>query len=138
MIILIFITILSMQPSFNYKAGVAMILGNLLGGIFAILAYELVVMVPFYPYFLLLVLAISLYFASILFSKSPKAPLFGMGFSTFLLITGQSVSSTSNAGGEVWLRVLMIMIAVLYVVVAFRILEAYREKKQNKLLRSLR
>ena len=137
LIILIFITILSMQPSFNYKAGMAMILGNLLGGIFAIVAYELVVMVPFYPYFVLMVLAVSLFFASRLFSKSPRAPLFGMGFSTFLLITGQSISSTDDAGGKVWMRVLMIMIAVIYVVTAFRIMEAYKEKRKRKLLRSL-
>jgi len=137
LIILIFITILSMQPSFNYKAGMAMIIGNLLGGIFAIVAYELVVMVPFYPYFVLMVLAVSLFFASKLFSKSPKAPLFGMGFSTFLLITGQSITSTDDAGGKVWMRVLMIMIAVIYVVTAFRILEAYKEKKKRKLQRSL-
>jgi hypothetical protein len=137
LIILIFITILSMQPSFNYKAGMAMIIGNLLGGIFAIVAYELVVMVPFYPYFVLMVLAVSLFFASKLFSKSPKAPLFGMGFSTFLLITGQSISSTDDAGGKVWMRVLMIMIAVIYVVTAFRILEAYKEKKKRNLQRSL-
>jgi hypothetical protein len=137
LIILIFITILSMQPSFNYKAGMAMIIGNLLGGIFAIVAYELVVMVPFYPYFVLMVLAVSLFFASKLFSKSPKAPLFGMGFSTFLLITGQSITSTDDAGGKVWMRVLMIMIAVIYVVTAFRILEAYKEKKKRKLQKSL-
>jgi hypothetical protein len=137
LIILIFITILSMQPTFNYKAGMAMILGNLLGGIFAIVAYELVVMVPFYPYFVLMVLAVSLFFASKLFSKSPRAPLFGMGFSTFLLITGQSISSTDDAGGKVWMRVLMIMIAVIYVVTAFRIMEAYKEKRKANLLRSL-
>lgn len=137
LIILIFITILSMQPSFNYKAGMAMIIGNLLGGIFAIVAYELVVMVPFYPYFVLMVLAVSLFFASRLFSRSPRAPLFGMGFSTFLLITGQSISGTDDAGGKVWMRVVMIMIAVIYVVTAFRVMEAYKEKKKRKLARSL-
>lgn len=137
LIILIFITILSMQPTFNYRAGMAMILGNLLGGIFAIIAYELVVIVPFYPYFVLMVLVFSLYFASKLFSKNPKAPLFGMGFSTFLLILGQSISGTDDAGGKVWLRVIMIMIAVIYVVTAFRVLEAYKEKKKRKLLKSL-
>ena len=63
MIILIFITILSMQPTFNYKAGMAMIFGNLLGGLFAIVLYELVVMVPSYLFFLLLVGATSLFFS---------------------------------------------------------------------------
>ena len=131
LIILIFISILSMQPTFNYKAGMAMILGNLLGGIFAIALYELLVMAPHYLFFILMVTAISLYFASELFSTNPKAPLFGMGFSTFLLIIGQSTSGTDDAGGKVWLRVLMIMIAVIYVVTAFQIMEAYKEKKKR-------
>jgi uncharacterized membrane protein YccC len=137
LIILIFITILSMQPSFNYKAGKAMILGNLLGGIFAIVLYELVVVVPQYLFFILMVGAIATYFASRLFSTKPIAPLFGMGFSTFLLIMGQTTSSTADAGGKVWMRVLMIMIAVIYVVTAFALLEAAKSKKQQKQKNSL-
>jgi len=137
LIILIFITILSMQPSFNYKAGMAMIMGNLLGGIFAIVVYELLVMVPQYVFFILMVLATALFFSSRLFSSNPKAPLFGMGFSTFLLIIGQSTSGTDDAGGKVWMRVLMIMIAVIYVVAAFSIMEAYKSRKKHKLNTSL-
>ncbi len=131
-IILIFITILSMQPNFNYKAGMAMILGNLLGGLFAIVLYELIVIIPQYFFFILMVLAIAIYFASNLFSNNPKAPLFGMGFSTFLLIMGQSISSTADAGGKVWMRVLMIMIAVIYVVTSFALMQAYKSKRQGK------
>ena len=122
LIILIFIVLLSMQPSFNYKAGKAMVIGNLLGGLFAIVAFELLVMVPQYLFFILMVLATAIFFSSRLFSSSPKAPLFGMGFSTFLLIMGQSISGTDDAGGKVWMRVIMIMIAVIYVVTAFGIL----------------
>ena len=133
LIILIFITLLSMQPSFNYKAGKAMILGNLLGGIFAIVLYELVVMVPHYLFFVLMVLATALFFSARLFSSKPAAPLFGMGFSTFLLIMGQSISSTDDAGGKVWMRVIMIMVAVIYVVTAFKVMEAYKEKRSRKL-----
>ena len=132
LIILIFITILSMQPSFNYKAGMAMIMGNLLGGVFAILAYELLVMAPQYLFFILMVMATALFFSSRLFSSNPKAPLFGMGFSTFLLIMGQSISGTDDAGGEVWMRVIMIMIAVIYVITAFGIMEAYKSRKKRK------
>jgi hypothetical protein len=133
LIILIFITLLSMQPSFNYKAGKAMIQGNLLGGFFAIMLYELVVLVPHYLFFVLMLLAIALYFSSRLFSSRPGAPLFGMGFSTFLLIMGQSITGTDDAGGKVWMRVIMIMVAVIYVVTAFKVIEAFKEKRSRKL-----
>lgn len=131
LISLIFISLLSMQPTFNYKAGMAMIMGNLLGGIFAIVVYELLVIAPHFLFFTLMLTASSLYFASRLFSTNPKAPLFGMGFSTFLLVLGQSISSTDDAGGKVWIRVVLIMIAVFYVITAFKILEAFKEKKKR-------
>ena len=137
LIILIFIVLLSMQPSFNYKAGKAMVIGNLLGGLFAIVAFEMLVMVPQYLFFILMVLATAIFFSSRLFSSSPKAPLFGMAFSTFLLIMGQSISGTDDAGGKVWMRVIMIMIAVIYVVTAFGILEAYKTRKNLKLQKRL-
>ena len=59
--------------------------------------------------------------------------LFGMGFSTFLLVTGQTISSTDDAGGKVWMRVIMITVAVIYVVTAFKVMEAYKEKRIRKL-----
>jgi hypothetical protein len=95
------------------------------------------VMVPQYLFFILLVLATAIFFSSRLFSSSPKAPLFGMGFSTFLLIMGQSISGTDDAGGKVWMRVIMIMIAVIYVVTAFGILEAYKTRRNLKLQKRL-
>lgn len=132
LIILIFITILSMNPNFNMKAGKAMILGNLLGGLFAIAVYELLVMVPLYLAMILLVLATGLFFATRLFSENPMAPLFGMGFSTFLLVIGQTTSGTDDAGGKVWSRVLMIMVAVVYVVLALKIIESYKLRKNQR------
>lgn len=137
LIILIFITLLSMNPNFNIKAGKAMIIGNLLGGIFAIAVYELLVMVPLFPMLILLVLATGLFFASRLFSGLATAPLFGMGFSTFLLVIGQTTSGTDDAGGKVWMRVVMIMIAVIYVVAALRIQEAYKNKKKLRAAKKL-
>ncbi len=132
LLILIFVVLLSMNPAFTFKAGMMMILGNLLGGLFSILAYELLVMVPEYPFFILLMMLAGLFFAQQLFSKKPTAALYGMAYSTFLLIIGQTTTSTADAGGKVWLRVFQMMIAVCYVVIAFAVQSAYREKKMKK------
>ena len=59
-----------------------------------------------------------------------------MGFSTFLLIMGQSTTGTDDAGGKVWMRVIMIMIAVIYVVTALSIMEAFKTRKKSKLQNS--
>ncbi len=132
LLILIFIAILSMQPSFNFKTGLLLILGNLIGGIYAIIMYEFLVIVPEFSFLILLVLLAGLFFAARLFSGKKTAPLYGMSFSTLLLIIGQATTTTSDAGDKVWVRVIQIMIAVIYVVLAFAILNFFKERRLNK------
>ena len=132
LLILIFIGILSMSPALaNAKVGKFMIAANILGGLFAIIGYKLLVVVPLLPFMILLTLLVGFLFGSKLFSTSKLAPIFGTGFSTFLLILGSVTSSTDDAGSAVWSRLIQISIAVIYVVVAFSILN-YFEQKKNK------
>jgi len=127
-LIMIFIAILSMQSSFNLKKGLALIVGNLVGGIVAIAIYEMLVVVPMFLFLILLVLIAGLYFGIKVYSGTKAAPLFGMAFSTTLLILGQSTSGTDDAGDKVWIRVVQIMIAVIYVVVAFYVLNYFKQR----------
>ena len=134
LLILIFIGILSMNPALaNKKVGAVIIVANILGGIFAILAYKLLVFVPLLSFLLLLTLFVGFVFGSKLFSKNKLAPIFGTGFSTFLLILGSVTSSDSEAGSEVWSRVIQIAVAVLYVVIAFRIINYFKENRTSNL-----
>ena len=134
-LILIFTAILSMSPTLsNPKTGTLLILANIIGGLVAILAYNLLVIVPQFSFMILLTLIVGLLFASNLFSKKKIAPIFGTAFSTFLLILFSVTSSDDNAGSAVWIRVIQISIAVIYVVVAFGILNYFQKiKKQKKL-----
>ena len=98
LLILIFIAILSMNPALaNAKVGAVLIVANLLGGVFAILAFQLLTIVPLLVFMLLLTLIVGFLFGSKLFSKNKLAPIFGTGFSTFLLILGSVTSSDSEA-----------------------------------------
>ena len=132
LLILIFIGILSMSPALaNAKVGKFMVAANILGGLFAILAYKLLVIVPLLPFMILLTLLVGFLFGNKLFSKAKLAPIFGTGFSTFLLILGSVTSSTDDAGSAVWSRLVQISIAVIYVVIAFRILNYFEQKKSK-------
>lgn len=132
LLILIFIGILSMSPALaNAKVGKFMVAANILGGLFAIVAYKFLVMVPLLPFMILLTLLVGFLFGSKLFSKAKLAPVFGTGFSTFLLILGSVTSSTDDAGSAVWSRLVQISIAVIYVVIAFRILNYFEQKKSK-------
>ena len=131
-VILTFIAILSMSPTLaNPKVGLVMILANILGGIFGILVYKLLVIVPNFTFMILLTLCVGLLFGERLFSKHKFAAIFGSGFSTFLLILGSVTTSDAEAGDKVWTRVVQIAIAVIYVVIAFGILN-HIEKSKNK------
>ena len=132
LLVLIFIGILSMSPALaNAKVGKFMIVANILGGLFAIIGYQLLVFVPMLPFMILLTLLVGFIFGNKLFSKSKLAPIFGTGFSTFLLILGSVTASDDEAGSAVWSRLIQISIAVIYVVIAFGILNYYQSKKRT-------
>ncbi|UCE94276.1 MAG: hypothetical protein JSV73_03070, partial [Flavobacteriaceae bacterium] len=131
-LILTFIAILSISPALaNPKVGFVMIVANILGGMFGILAYKLLVIVPNFIFMMLLVFVIGMFFGSRLFSDNKYAAIFGSGFSTFLLILGSVTSSDAEAGSKVWSRVIQISIAVSYVVIAFNILNRILESKKK-------
>ncbi len=132
LLILVFTALLSMQPGFakDWKKGKAMIIGNTIGGLAAILTYEILTIVPVYGYLLLLTLLAGLIFGQYVFGQSPFAPVYGMAFSTFLLITcSVTTSNSEGAGGAVWSRVMQIMAAVIYVVLAFGLAAKLRGSK---------
>ncbi len=132
LLILIFIAILSLNPqATSFKAGLMMILANLAGGIAAILAFNLLVIVPDYSFFLIVTFLAGLYFGHHLFSGKPTASLYATGFSTFLLVLGSVTSSDGDASSKVWTRIIQIGIAVSYVVLAFGFIDKLTQQKNK-------
>jgi hypothetical protein len=136
LLILIYIVVLSMLPS-GRKAGIAKLLGNLLGGAATILFYELIVIVPNLFFFLLLYLGTALLFARKIFSENPAAPLFKTAFSTLTLIIGSAALSTDNANTELLIRIVQVFASVVYVVLAFAFLDALKKLRSGKKFFSL-
>jgi hypothetical protein len=131
LLVLIFIAVLSMNPAAaNKKTGLAMILANLGGGIMAIMVFNLLTISASYLYFGILTLLTGLLFANKVFEKKPAAALFGMAFSTFLLILGNVISLAGEAGEKVWLRLFQIGIAMVYLIIAFGIVNRTTALKQ--------
>lgn len=132
-LVLTFVAILTISPALaKPKVGLVMILANILGGVFGIIAYKLLVVVPSFTFMILVALCIGLFFGSRLFSDNKYAGIFGSGFSTFLLILGSVTSSDDEAGGKVWTRVIQIAMAVSYVVFAFAVVNRIIESKKEK------
>jgi hypothetical protein len=128
LVVLIFVAVLSSQPEFatNFKIGVALIAGNVMGGACALLLYELLVVVPELPFLLLLTFLAGLFFGTRVFSDSPTAKLFGMAYSTLLLVIGSvTASGTDEASSMVYMRVAQITLAVAYCVMAFGVADRF-------------
>jgi hypothetical protein len=124
LLVLIFVAIFSMNPAAaNKKTAIAMILANLGGGLAAIVAFNLLTAATSYVFFGMLTLLAGLLFAYGVFSSKPAAPLFGMAFSTFLLILGNVISIAGEAGEMVWVRILQIGMAMIYMVIAFGVVD---------------
>lgn len=134
-LILTFVAILTVSPALaSPKVGLVMIVANTLGGLFGILAYQLLVMAPSFIFMMLLVLLVGLVFAGKLFSDSKYGGIFGSAFSTFLLILGSVTASDDEAGSKVWDRIIQISMAVVYVVATFGLLDRI-SKSKSKLIK---
>jgi hypothetical protein len=124
-VVLVMASFLAMEPTFgkHLAAGKGLILGNLVGGLVAVAIYNLLVWVPAYPFFLLLVLLAGLWVGGWIFSDHPLGKLFGIGITAVFLILGPAVTGDAEAASKLYTRVALIMGAVVYVVLAFGLLE---------------
>ncbi len=122
-----------MNPAFtSKKAGIALIIANLGGGLAAIAAFNLLTIVTEIYFAGLLTLLIGLIFGEKLFSNKPLSSLFATAYSTFLLILGNVTSTTGEAGEIVWTRILQLTIVVVYLVIAFFIVNNLIPDKNYK------
>ena len=93
---------------------------------------------PEYVFLIVLTLLAGLMFGSRLFSGKPKAALYGMAFSTLLLVIGSTTSSSGEADAKVYTRIIQLMAAVIYVVIAFGLLEHFKNMRRKKKLQRLK
>ena len=97
--------------------------------------YELVVMVPMFSYLILLFFGLSLWIGNQVLTQRKYADSVKAGFSTVVIIFGFAVSSNEvDAGGKIISRVIQIAIVVIYMVLAFGLIEKlFPKKSSNKL-----
>ena len=124
-VVLVMVCLLGTEPTFgkHLATGKGLILANLAGGLVAVVIYQLLVLVPSFTFFLLLVLLAGLWVGGWIFSDRTLGKLLGGGITALFLILGPAVTGDDQAGGELFVRLFMIMGAVVYVVLAFGLLE---------------
>jgi len=122
---LIMAALLTLEPTYgkHLAAGKGLILANAAGGLVAVTLYQLLVFVPSYTFFLLLVLLAGLWLGKWIFSEAMLGKLLSAGITTVFIVLGPSLSGDEQAGASFWLRLVLILGAVVYVVFAFGLLE---------------
>jgi hypothetical protein len=132
LLILVFIAILSLVPSFTAgkAAGHALITGNLIGGLGSLVFYNMLIVYPSFVFFLPMTFATGLIFGHYIHSGRPSAPLVSTGFNTVMLMVGMGVAfEGTEAMAKFYTRIFQIMLAVGYVVAMFWFLELLARKR---------
>jgi len=131
---LIFIALLSTMLSGAKSAqmGKGILIANVLGGLVALCAYEVLVMAPFYPLLAALVTALVMLGAKALVSGGKLAPLAGPALNGFMVLLG-GVLAPFGDGSDVQFidRLASIGFAVAYVGVAYAISEGLRAERNS-------
>ncbi|MFZ5674074.1 MAG: DUF2955 domain-containing protein [Pseudomonadota bacterium] len=118
------------EPEQSGRIAVAIILGNVLGGGIAVLAYQFVVLGGSLVFFVLIVLAMGLWFGGRIVRGGPKAPVYAIAFATFLLMLGLGVSPLPSGSEELFAtRIVKILLASAYVIGALSLVAQLRRLK---------
>jgi hypothetical protein len=127
MAIVMLITIVSILRQTSARMGqmaaLGLGMGNLLGGVAAVLIYGLVSMNGTFGFFVAALLAASLIFAGLIVSSGERAPLFAIAFATFILLLGIGITPLPGGSGEAFAsRLINVLLASAYAVGAVSLL----------------
>jgi hypothetical protein len=134
-LILIYIALYSSFPGFSkgFSAGKVLLASCISGGLVAYLLYEIVAFVPEFSFLLILIFAFSLIAGSQILGKGKYAKQMQAAFSTIIIVFGSAITSDDvDAGGQMLTRVIQVSIVVIYLVLAFGIIEKLFPAKSNK------
>jgi len=130
-VVLIFAALLGQQPGTRagIKGALGLVIANVLGGIAAIVVYNLLVAVPSYAFLLVVTGLSALLFGGPIYAADAKAPLFRSAFTTMLILTGSSVATFGQeADTSFYERLWQVMLAGLYIAGAFHLFETFGRK----------
>jgi hypothetical protein len=96
-----------------------------LGGIAALVVYWLLVAVPEFHFFVVLMLFVALVFGRGIFSEHPLAKYLTSALIVVLVLIGGSTGEGKDIVEKLVTRILLISAAVIYIVSAFAVLERF-------------
>jgi uncharacterized membrane protein YccC len=106
------------------KGAEAMVANLVLGGLTVFVFYEILVMVPLLPMMAVLLFTISFFYGTRIFSGGKNAHIWWSGMSAMLFLAGPALLSEDvTITGDLVNRVSQILLAALYIILAYSILD---------------
>jgi len=127
LLVMIFTAMFIMSPEINKgkAAGVKSMKSALIGGMFAFVFYALIIVVPEYPFFIVLMLLTTLVIASKSFSDKPNAMYYASCFSTFYILVNSSQAAGADFSSAFIIRLILILLATVYVIFSLIVFEHF-------------
>jgi hypothetical protein len=124
---MIFAAIFTLKPelSAGKEAGRNSLLSTLIGGGVAFLVYWAIVAVPLFQFFVILMFGIALYMGMNIFSDKPTAKYFGSAMTCIIVLINGNLGADSDFVFALISRIFFITMAILYIVTALRVLDAF-------------
>lgn len=117
------------DPGQGQRAAIGLIIGNLIGGFAAALAYTLVQVNDTMLFFAIVCLAASLLFAGRIVTAGPRAPLYTIAFTTFLILLGIGITPLpGGSGGAFESRLFNVLLAAAYAIGALSLFRNPRDR----------
>ena len=129
-LVMVFAAMVSMAPdvSVGKASGITSLKATLIGGAAAIAFYWLIVAVPEFPFFVALMLLTMLLFGSGIFSNHPLSSYLASAAIALLILVGGSLGENADFTEKLFMRVLMISAATLYVMAVLTLIQVFFDR----------
>jgi uncharacterized membrane protein YccC len=134
LLVMIFSAIFILKPELSKgkEAGINSLISTILGGLIAWVFYWLIVAVPQYHFFVVLMFFTTLVFAMNIFSGKPTAKYYGSALSALLVLINGSMAADAEVSALFMQRIALIVLAVIYNIAMLKVLDSYWPAKPQQ------
>lgn len=127
LLVMVFAALFILKPELTQgkEAGKNSLISTLLGGGYACFFYWLIVAVPEFHFFILLLFATSLFFARNIFSQNKLAKYYSSAFIAMLVVVNSSMVAGADFSTIFVNRILLISLAIIYIIFALKVIERF-------------
>lgn len=132
-VLIMIVTLLRLvDPNLGWRTALGLIVGNLLGGLAAVIAYNVVKTGDSIVTLAVVILFLSLLFAGRIVTARENAPIFVVAFATFILLLGSGLSPLPGGSEEAAItRVLNVVMATAYAAGALSLVQAIHSSRSR-------